>query len=220
MDEVWEELHSNGSWGEYPEIEVVRHFKQLCKTNPVKLRVVDIGCGGGAHTKFLAETGFDTFAFDGSQSAVRQAQKFVNSAGLHAEVIVSDAVSMQYESGYFDCALESAVLYANNTSDIMTILSEVNRVLRVGGSFFSTGLFTIECTGVETGQMVETGTYTNCKSGVFQNRGLVHCFTDQEIVQWWEDSGFHIRSIDKIQRTQDNGALTVVYYYVDAYRDR
>ena len=40
-----------------------------------KIKALDLGCGGGGNTKFLAEQGFSTYGVDGSQTAVNLTKK-------------------------------------------------------------------------------------------------------------------------------------------------
>lgn len=74
IDPKWEEIHRNREWGKYPTEYVIRFVARNYYNFPIRQRVkiLDYGCGGGSHTWYLAREGFDTYAFDGSQSAIQK----------------------------------------------------------------------------------------------------------------------------------------------------
>ena len=62
--------------GEYLSEHVIRFVaRNYYNTDRSKVRILDFGCGQGAHTWYLAREGFDTYAFDGSSSAIKKPKK-------------------------------------------------------------------------------------------------------------------------------------------------
>ena len=61
----------------YPTEHVIRFIARNYYNVPErgKIKILDFGCGTGAHTWYLAREGFDAYAFDGSESAIRRAKK-------------------------------------------------------------------------------------------------------------------------------------------------
>jgi len=53
IDPVWEELYRTKRWGRYPPEELVRFVARTFPA-PAGRRAIDLGCGGGANTWFLA----------------------------------------------------------------------------------------------------------------------------------------------------------------------
>ena len=73
FDEIWEDIHKNKEWGRYPSEEVIRFVaRNYYNQDRDKVKILDFGCGAGANTWFLAREGFDTYAFDGSKTAVKR----------------------------------------------------------------------------------------------------------------------------------------------------
>lgn len=78
FSEEWEKIHSTQEWGRYPSETVIRFIaRNYYKTEREKIKILDFGCGAGAHTWYLAREGFDVYAFDGSKSAVDKAEKYL-----------------------------------------------------------------------------------------------------------------------------------------------
>lgn len=69
-------IHSTQEWGRYPSETVIRFItRNYYKAEREKIKILDFGCGAGAHTWNLAREGFDEYAFDGSKSAMDKAEK-------------------------------------------------------------------------------------------------------------------------------------------------
>ena len=145
FDEIWEQIHQEQEWGEYPQEEVIRFVARnyYLKDRPF-IKILDAGCGAGAVSWFLARESFDVSGFDGSVTAVEKALKRIKTEGYIADLKVGDAAAIPFESGLFDGIVDSAMIYANTIDSIKAILKECHRVLKPGGKLFSTGLFKSE----------------------------------------------------------------------------
>ena len=62
--------------------------------------MLDFGCGAGANTWFLAREGFDTYAFDGSEFAIRNAKNKLEKEGVHANFSVHDISEQYYQNDF------------------------------------------------------------------------------------------------------------------------
>lgn len=100
--------------------------KEICgELQPVKPRILDVGCGTGANLKMLAGFG-EAEGVDISQ----QALEFCRQRGLKS-VKFGAAESLPYDDGSFD--LVTALDVIEHLDDDRAGLSEVGRVLRPGG---------------------------------------------------------------------------------------
>jgi SAM-dependent methyltransferase len=94
------------------------------------LRVLDAGCGPGAHAAALVERGAVVTAVDASPAMVELASERL---GGEVRVLRADlAEPLPFEAGSFDAVLCSLVLHY--LCDWEPALSELRRVLRSGGS--------------------------------------------------------------------------------------
>lgn len=219
MDERWEEIHSTRDWGKYPSIDVVTFVaRNFYSKDRINCKILDYGCGQGANTWFLAREGFDTYAFDGSESAIEKAKKMLGNQKLKADFKIMLGNDLKYEENFFDCVIDGAVISANRINDIKTMLKEIYRVLKKDGKIFSTGLFNPKCTGFGTGELIEKNTYKNITDGTIQGIGTIHFFDKEEIKELWMQAGFINIQIDEEIITRDNGTITTGSYITSAQK--
>ncbi len=129
FDQRWEEIHAERELGRYPKEEFVRwvahNYYQASDRSAV--RFLDLGCGSGASTWFLAREGFTVTALDGSLSAIKRV----------GTGVVADAVNLPFKDNCFDVVVDILCISHNTINDINTIVEEVARVLKPGGRVFS-----------------------------------------------------------------------------------
>lgn len=72
---TWENIYAAGEQlNRYPYAEVVSFMKRLSRDKSlVGATALDVGCGSGVHSNFLANEGMNVLAFDGSPSAIKHA---------------------------------------------------------------------------------------------------------------------------------------------------
>ena len=210
IDPIWELIHSSQFWGGYPSEHVIRFVaRNFYNTERKKVKILDFGCGQGAHTWYLASEGFDTYAFDGSPSAVAKTKERLNNFALNATLSVMDAVSIEYPENFFDAVIDGACIYANRISDINIMYSNIFRILKSGGRLL-TICFGEELDGYKTGKEIEKGTFVDIKEGVLVNRGISHFFTNKEIEEILSSIGFKDIQIEWCKYT-DRGHLVHQY---------
>ena len=134
FDEIWEDLHKNKEWGRYPSEEIIRFVaRNYYNQERDKVKILDFGCGAGANTWFLAREGFDTYAFDGSKTAVNKAKSYLKKENLNAKFQVADALEVSYPENYFDCIIDGFVISLSTLSNIISIYQKVYKLLLPGG---------------------------------------------------------------------------------------
>lgn len=120
-------------WGTCPEPAmatfVMRRFPNR------KAWVLDIGCGAGAQSAWLAEEGFGVVGIDVAQTAVEKARKRTRT--LPATIDTCDAMEMNYVSNQFDAAVDVCCLQHLDHDQVRKALAEIYRVLKPGGWLFS-----------------------------------------------------------------------------------
>lgn len=198
FDETWEEIHKKQQWGKYPAESVIRFVaRNYYNQERNKINILDFGCGNGSHTWYLAKEGFNTFAFDGSKSAIDQVKKRLESEGLKAELQVKDALELDYEKKFFDCVIDSVMIYANLYENIIKMYQNIYELLKIGGKLFSIS-FSKNTTGYGTGVKIEKDTFRDITKGSLEGRGMVHFFEKIELEDMLEQIGFHNIIIDTL----------------------
>jgi len=106
----------------------------LSFNNPFnKIKVLDLGCGGGRTTKVLYDMGFDVTAVDISQNLIKELKHMYP----QIDAKVGDAKNLDFKDNSFDM-----VLFSHNSIDYLypyenrqKAIREVNRVLKKDGYF-------------------------------------------------------------------------------------
>lgn len=94
-------------------------------------RVIDVGCGPGNYTRYLAEAAGDglVVGLDASEAMVAAAAK--KGGGANLAYLRGDACSLPFDDGVFDAACSVGVIHM--IEEPMAALEEMVRVLAPGG---------------------------------------------------------------------------------------
>lgn len=99
---------------------------------------MDLGCGQGNNTWFLAREGFNVFAVDGSPAAVRKTMRKLVDEACTQRVMAGnfDFTKLPSGDGTFDGVIDVVSSCHNSIHDLPDIYREVARVMKPGGHFF------------------------------------------------------------------------------------
>jgi len=95
-------------------------------------RLLDVGCGGGAHAGAFTEHGWTATGVDVSRAQLDLAR----SRGV--EVVEADAASLPFEDGSFDAA--ASIFTHTDVDDFAAAVREIARMLRPGGALVYLGV--------------------------------------------------------------------------------
>jgi len=204
-DPVWEQLFRKRSWGKYPPEELVR-FIFRSYPNPAlrkTIKVLDLGCGPGSCSWFLAREGFLVSGIDGSQTAIQLAQERLQSENLKGDFKIGDFNKMPWSDSYFDAVIDIDSLTCNTAVASKQILKEIGRILKPNGLLFSM-TFKNGCWGDESGIRIEPHTYQNVTQGPLGNMGITRFSTETEILELYGifkdlNLEYSIRSVDNMK---------------------
>ncbi len=180
--EIWDDNYKKGRYNKWPyDIIVSFIIRYYGSTERNKTKILDLGCGGGNHTVFLAEEGFNTYAIDGSHTAIEITKERLKQKGLDANLQTANFKSIPFEDNSFDCVLDRGSIICNKWDDIIQIYDEVFRVLKKNGKYIGI-LQSVDHPQRKFGEEFEENTYTNFKgSPSFEGSSIIHFFTVEEI---------------------------------------
>jgi ubiquinone/menaquinone biosynthesis C-methylase UbiE len=95
-------------------------------------RLLDIGCGGGAHAVAFAERGWTVTGVDLSRAQLELAR------ARGVDVVEADATALPFEDASFDAA--ASTFTHTDVDDFPAVLHEAARVLRPGGQLVYLGI--------------------------------------------------------------------------------
>ena len=202
-DNIWEEKFKSSRWGEYPESDLIRFMaRYFYNRDRASVSVLEVGCGPGPNIWYLCREGFSTKGIDGSSSGIERARKRLQLEGLEAKLTVGDIINLPYKDDSFDAVIDSKCIYCNSLENTHKILSEIKRVLKPGGYFYST-VFSDETYLGENQTQVAENEYTNISDGVLKGMGFARLINIEGIHQLYGQY-LNITSIDKIDYTRND----------------
>lgn len=215
FDPTWEEIFRSRSWGRYPSEDAVRLVARqfFGVSNRREISCLDLGCGGGAHTWFLAREGFSVTAVDGSEAAVRQTQALLDGEQCTADVRVCGFLDLPFDDATFDCLLDWGAVQHNPWVDIVDIHSKIFRMLKPGGWLFAS-MLNVDSSH-PTARKDERGRdMEGFRAGTIDQDVFVHLTSGEELTKLTAPYS-HV-SIDTIEKTHDGGRSRIAQFLVAA----
>jgi ubiquinone/menaquinone biosynthesis C-methylase UbiE len=208
-DQTWEKVFASRQWGKYPSESVIRfvarNFFKVPERSEVK--ILEIGCGGGANLWFLSKEGFCAYGIDGSESAIAQASALMKKEGQQANLFVGDVIALPYQDNFFDAVLDVQCLSHNTMESCSKILSEISRVMKVGGVFYSR-TFSDQCSISPNATRLRPFEYKDIPDGNFTGCGYIKLLNTPQVADLYR-SRFRINYQDFSSYTYDNGKYNV-----------
>ena len=125
------------SWTEVSDefLPVALRWKKLQKRT-----VLDLGCGRGRHSLFLAAMGFEVTAVDLSSQGIDQLEKQARRLNLDKNIktLVCDMLELPFNKGTFDCVLAFNSIYHTDYTGLKIIVANIADFLTNSGQLYVT----------------------------------------------------------------------------------
>ena len=136
--EVFEEIYvkpdAGWTWHNPPP-----ELSGLIESGEIKpCKAIDIGCGEGYYSIYLASKGFDMVGIDLSERAIAFAKENAAKANLFIRFCAMDINSLDDENEKFDFVFEWSVLHHIMPPQREHYVENVSRMLNKGGKYLST----------------------------------------------------------------------------------
>jgi SAM-dependent methyltransferase len=142
------------------------------------VRVLDLGCGGGNHLKFLKDEGFDFYGVDGSERSIELSRAF-SGCDDPARIRVANFCALPFADEFFDAVIDRQSMGHNVLADVRRIVGEIYRILKPAGAYHG-HVFDLSDPGFSHGESLGNSDFHKFRAGHFRNSHLVHGFTPQE----------------------------------------
>lgn len=173
--EKWENLYRQGLQINYPSDVFVSITHHLLAANKHK-NILDYGFGTGANMLHLICRGFKVVGVEVSKNALYLTKEKLREAGFETDLKLLDDGIIPYEDGAFDVVIAWAVLYYNDLNSLAKAVSEIDRVLNIGGIFLGTMLAPGDISHVH-GRPLGNCLYESTLKG---REGIVNLIVDKE----------------------------------------
>ena len=173
---------------------LINRWKQLGMEN-----VLDLGCGIGRHSILFSKAGFNTYALDLSDNAVKRAKDWSNECGLNIDFKVGDMIDLPYDNEMIDAIFAYYVISHTDTKGVIRILEQIKRVLKSQGEVYLT-LGSKDSWGFkENWPIVDENTKIRIENGPDNN--VPHFYADSKLIfQLFNE--FNILDVKQIQKIE------------------
>ena len=129
MRDPWDEWNLSGG-PRYPHEKVIQFcFRSYSADERSGVRALDLGCGSGANTVFLAGEGFLTTATDRSKIAIDNTRARLDAEGLSATLRVEAIDGLDFAPASFDLAICVGVFDSAGPAAAAASLNRLREVL-------------------------------------------------------------------------------------------
>jgi len=183
----WEnDVYNKGlNLNKYPYDNVVSFaFKNRNKNIPNK--VLDLGCGAGNNSWFLAKEGFNVYGIDRSVSAINYCKNRFVSENLKGDFTVGNFKHLPFEDDFFDLAIDRASLTCCSLMDCQIIVEDIYRTLKTKGKFFL-NCYSVDHSSMLSGKQNRDGTWSGMKIGSIAGVENIYFFKKEELFDLFKD---------------------------------
>ena len=112
--------------------EIVKTFKK----NGVK-KVLDLGCGSGRHTVYLAKNGFEVYGIDIAPIGIKMTRDWLKKEKARANLKIGSIYKkLPYPNNFFDAVVSTQTIHHEKIENIRKAILEVERVVKPKGLIF------------------------------------------------------------------------------------
>ena len=186
---IWNEIYNNQGEVQSEVLPTVNDMIEIFKKEKIK-KILDLGCGTGRHSIFLAQNGFDVTASDISGRGLEVTKQKAKKNGLRIETVCNDMREIPFKDETFDAVVCTWVSGHGTLEDMKKHASEMMRVVRNGGIVF-VDYQSKEDEHYGIGIEIEENTFINNMQG---EEKIPHHYTDEkEILEMYQGNNIDIQ---------------------------
>jgi len=145
-EKLWRDPEMVKLWGGFPPLPQVGEMADRLEAEgglarPRRASVLDIGCGLGRHTVYLAARGFEVIATDNAPTAIAACKENLakarltagGQAGLQAEVVLAEMTDFPFPDAHFQGVVASHVIHHCYRAELEQIVDSIAHKLAPRG---------------------------------------------------------------------------------------
>jgi len=131
-EKLWRDPEMVKLWDGFPPLPQVVEMEDRLEAEGGG-RVLDIGCGLGRHTVYLAARGFEVTATDNAPTAIAACKENLAKADLQANLILAEMTDFPFPDGHFRGIVASHVIHHCYRADLERIIDSIAHKLAPRG---------------------------------------------------------------------------------------
>lgn len=199
FNQVWDDVFKTRPWGKYPGEDIIRFVARnfYKSSDRGDIRILEVGSGTGANLWYIAREGFQAYGIEGSETGKELTVQRLDEEvpGWKGEIIQGDIINLPYSDNFFDAVIDVEACSCNSFEDTSVIYSEMARVLKSDGMFYSK-CFSKGCEGDGIGENIGYNYYIP-DSGSMSGIGPVRFTSKNDISNLLPDN-LELSDLDQI----------------------
>jgi ubiquinone/menaquinone biosynthesis C-methylase UbiE len=187
---------------------------------PGNSRFLELGCGAGNVTLFMAEKGFEAYGVDIVPEAITWAEEKMSKSTASADFRIGNIVDLKsYSDGFFDFVFDGETLHCIIGEDRKTCLAGVFRILKRGGLFLVGANLVNE--KVRNRVDLDSGCYFDPQDGcLYHDDGMPYYYLSREgeFLKEIQGAGFQIVYSEKTPKIPEYEAIHAGWLWMDAVK--
>ena len=180
----WERIYRQRGELQFRVLPKIRRASSIFKKANYE-KILDLGCGTGRHTIFLAKEGFSVYATDISTTGINIVKNKAKSLGLNnIHFKQHDMRRIPFADSFFDAVVCTWTIYHGTLNEIRKTVGEIYRVLKPNGTVLTDFLSLADAT-YGLGEEIERNTFFGAKN---QEEDIPHHYsTREELIQLFSE---------------------------------
>jgi len=162
--------------------------------------ILDVGCGNGRHSNWLAREGFRIVGIDFSRRMIEVAMRNASKINVEVEYVVGDACNLPFKDNVFDGVLSIALIHHLPSEKLrVKAVEEVKRVLKPRGKALFSAWYKYQLKFLW--KLVKTW----LKGGEWGDVKVPWRYRGEKLERF-----YHLMSLRELRRTAEKAGLKVV----------
>jgi len=136
--EIFEKIYEKPNSVVWTKNEPPKILRELIESKTIlPCKAIDIACGEGYDSIYLASKGFNVLGIDRSENAIKNAEKNALGKDLDVRFKVMDIQNLEKLNETFDFVLELGLLHHLPRELLKGYIEKVSKILNDGGKYYS-----------------------------------------------------------------------------------